>query len=139
MADLSEYFVQTPTLSNFEAIDKRTLRLHGSAYCYGQLVLHVTKFLELNEDNQVRTFKYRYQAQFAEPPLRQIFRYDNSHSYPDLGHDDEHHCHRFSFRTWDEIRPPVWVGHDNWPTLREALDGLYKWWLVHRDDELIYP
>lgn len=138
MADLQEYFVEGHTLQ-IETVDQRTLRLHGSVYCHGGLVLHVTKFLELNDAHQVRAFGYRYQAQFAEPPLRQIFRYDDAHTYEREGHEDAFHCHRFNVRTWEEIEPPEWVGYANWPTLREVLDELYQWWIIHRDDPLIYP
>ena len=138
MSDLREYFVDSDTLA-FEVIDGRTLRLHGSVYCHGGLVLHVTKLLELNDTQQIRTFRYRYQAQFAEPPTRQIFRYDNDHAYLRENHADAHHRHRFNIRTWKEITPPEWVGHDHWPVLREVLDELYEWWILHRDDRLIYP
>jgi hypothetical protein len=54
-------------------------------------------------------------------------------------HADAHHRHRFNIRTWKEIIPPEWVGHAHWPVLREVLDELYEWWVLHRDDRLIYP
>jgi hypothetical protein len=57
MSDLYEYFVESNTLK-FEIVSKRTLRLHGSVYCHGGLVFHVTKDLELNGENQVKTFSY---------------------------------------------------------------------------------
>jgi hypothetical protein len=138
MSDLREYFILADTLQ-FETIDRRTLRLHGSVYCHGGLVLHVTKLLEINDSDQVNAFSYRYQAQFAEPPIRQIFRYDNAHIFVQEGHEDEYHCHRFSNRTWHEIEPPTWIGYANWPTLREVLDELYEWWVLNREDHLVYP
>src|SRR5690606_41520456 len=105
----------------------------------GNLVIQCDKTLERNERNQIRGLRYSYQAQFASPPLRQIFRYDNSHVYVEEGHEDAFHKHQFSFRTWKEIEPPVWIGRQNWPELSKVIDELYEWWIEHRDDRLIYP
>lgn len=138
MESVSQYFVEHHTL-RFISIGPHGIVLEGSVFCHGDLVLHVDKFLVRNDRNQVKATRYRYQAQFLHAPLRQIFRYDNGHVYRREGHEDAFHKHLFSDRTWKEIAPPVWVGYERWPILKEVLDELYEWWIDHRDDRLIYP
>ena len=101
-------------------------------------MLHVSIALERRPDDRVRGVFYRYQAQFADPPLRQIFRYDNAHIYTHEAHPDAFHKHVFNDRTWKEIDVEH-VGREKFPTLLEVIDELYDWWLQHRDDPLIYP
>jgi hypothetical protein len=64
-------------------------------------------------------------------------RYDNDHTYEREGHPDAFHKHIFSDRTWRETEV-VHIGRDSFPTLAEAIDELYQWWLEHRDDTLVY-
>ena len=73
--------------------------ISGSIHCKGDLVLHIESTLEITERKQVRGLKYRYQAQFLEPPTREIFRYDNAHDGYQ-GHPDAFHKHVFSPITW---------------------------------------
>lgn len=134
----SSYFVEHDTL-RFEVISPSRILLSGQISCHGDLVFHVDSTLEINEKRQVRGLRDSYQAQFASPPLRQIFRYDNSHVYVDEGHEDAFHKHQFSYRTWKEIRPPIWIGRQDWPNLAKVIDELYEWWIEYRDDRLIYP
>lgn len=126
MNDLESYFVEHHTLE-FIVINLRILLLKGSVFCHGGLVLHVTKILDRNTRNQVKGSRYRYQAQFADSPLRQIFRYDNDHVYERERHADAFHKHPFSDRTWKECEPPTWIGYESWPVLKEVLDELYEW------------
>lgn len=137
MESLSQYFVEWDSLS-FVLLPPSRILLSGSVHCRGGLVLHVEKMLEVNERRQVRGLRYRYQAQFADPPTREIFRYDNAHDgYP--GHPDAFHKHVFSPRSWKAAFPPEHIGRANWPTLREILNELHQWWIDHRDDPRIYP
>lgn len=135
---LEQYFVEHSTL-RFTVVGPQRILLHGSVYCRGELVLHVDTILARNDRNQVKGLRYRYQAQFADAPFRQVFRYDNDHVYRREGHADAFHKHQFSDRTWREVKPPVWIGYEDWPVLSEVLDELYEWWLDHRDDRLVYP
>lgn len=132
------YFVEHDTLQ-FEVISPSRIILSGQIFCHGDLVIYVDKTLERNERNQVRGLRYSYQAQFVSPPLRQIFRYDNSHVYVEEGHEDAFHKHQFSYRTWKDIEPPIWISRQNWPELSKVIDELYEWWIERRDDRLIYP
>lgn len=138
MDKLRTYFVDRDTLE-FGALNPTLLRLEGAIFCKGDIVLHVDKILERNASGQVRGVRYRYQAMFAAPPKREIFRYDNDHVYEREGHADAFHKHIFNDRTWQEIGPPEHIGHMNWPTLQQVLDELYDWWILHREDPLIYP
>jgi len=137
MESLSHYFVESDSLS-FVAIPPTNILLKGSMYCQGSLVLHVEKTLAVNDLRQVRGIRYRYQAQFSDPPTGEIFRYDNAHDGYH-GHPDAFHKHVFSPLTWRAVFPPEHVGIENWPTLQEVLDELYQWWLDHRDNSRIYP
>jgi hypothetical protein len=137
MADMDHFIIRDGLA--YETIDPRTLQIAGEVVCEGGLSLFVTKHLEVTNDLQVKTFRYRYHAQFTDPPLRQIFRYDNGHVYGREGHPDAFHRHTFDTSTWHEIVPPTWIGYEHWPTLREVLEELYEWWITHQDDRLIFP
>lgn len=136
MESFSHYFVEWDSLL-FTPLPPSGVSLTGSIYCHGGLVLHVEKTLEVNNRKQVRGLKYRCQAQFADPPSREIFRYDNAHDYPE--HPDSFHKLVFSPISWKPVFPPKHIGIDSWPTLREVLDELHQWWLDHKDDPGIYP
>ena len=131
------YFIEEPDSLVVDFLFTHTLRIHGDLVCKGGLTLHVDKYLEHDSKNQVRGYRYRYHAQFVDPPLRQIFRYDNDHVYVREGHADAFHKHIFSDRTWKEIEVQH-VGRENFPTLLEVIDELYDWWLRKRNDPLIY-
>lgn len=132
------YFITEPNLFGPNAATPRILRIHGDLFCQGDLVIHMDNYIRVNDDNQVRGAVYRYQAQFTNIPLRQIFRYDNSHTYTHEAHPDAFHKHVFNDRTWKEAGVEH-VGRERFPTLLEVIDELYDWWLQHRDDPLIYP
>lgn len=104
------------------------LKIIGRIHCAHGLFVDVNKTLAINEDRKVRTIQYSYHAGVIGPEDRSIFRYDNAHIYHREGHPDAHHCHRFNPRTWQEIEPEEWVGHDRWPTLGDVLDELEDWW-----------
>lgn len=132
------YFVDEPHLVAPDVITPRVIRIHGDLFCKGTLVIHVDNYLRCDNRNRVREVVLRYQAQFAELPLRQIFRYDNDHIYAREGHPDAFHKHVFSNRTWREIRVEH-IGREQFPTLLEVIDELYDWWILNRDDPLVYP
>ena len=132
------YFVDHPDLVVPSRLTTDEVRIAGDLFCKGGLLLHVDISLERDTYDKVRGLFYRYQAQFAEPPLRQIFRYDNDHTYEREGHPDAFHKHVFSDRTWREVEV-VHVGRERFPTLMEVIDELYGWWLRKRVDPLIYP
>jgi hypothetical protein len=94
--------------------------------------------LEQDRRHRVRSVVFRYQAQFADPPHRRIFRYDNGHIYSREGHPDAFHKHIFSNRTWRETSVEH-VGRDQFPTLLEVIDELFDWWVQNRDAPLVYP
>jgi hypothetical protein len=135
--DACSFFVIEPDVLVPDTVTPSRVRLRGKLSCYGGLVLHVDIALERDSRDQVRGVNYRYQAQFAKPPLRQIFRYDNDHTYAREGHPDAFHKHIFSNRTWREVEV-VHIGRDNFPTLAEVIDELYQWWLENRYDTLVY-
>lgn len=132
------YFVEHDTLT-FTALSRHRIVLAGVIFCRGGLEIHVNKTLERNDSDQVRGILYNYHAQFSSMPERPVFRYDNAHGYPDLGHQDDFHKHVFSDRTWKEIEPPLWIGRYNWPVLAEVINELHQWWLDHQHDRFIYP
>ena len=132
------YFVTDPAMIIPSAISPTDVRLKGSLFCHGGLVLHVDVLLERDRRDRVRGLVYRYQAQFSGLPLRQIYRYDNDHTYAREGHPDAFHKHVFSTRTWEEI-DVIHIGRSRFPNLIDVIDELYEWWLENRDDPLIYP
>ena len=132
------YFVESPDLIIPRAKNSRLIRMHGDLFCKGDLVIHVDKTLEVNSRRQARGILYRYQAQFAALPLRQIFRYDNAHAYSREGHPDAYHKHVFSPVSWKETEV-IHIGRERWPTLQQVIDELFDWWQQHKDDERIYP
>lgn len=132
------YFVDEPNIVAPDIITPGLFRFHGELICKGGLVIHIDNYLNRDVHNHVHGTVYRYQAQFIEPPLRQIFRYDNDHVYAREGHPDAFHKHIFSDRTWHEIEVQH-VGRERFSTLLEVIDELYDWWLRKRDDPLIYP
>ena len=121
----NDHFLIENTLK-IEVIDPRTLLISGRLRCIGDLFIDVSKTLEMNSRQQVRTVKYSYHAGIVGAADRPIFRYDNYHAHP--GHDDEHHRYHYDISTWKEIKPPEWVGHQGWPTLGEVIDELFEWW-----------
>lgn len=128
LARLGEFFVEDDC-SQIQLTDEGTLRIEGLIWCKGDTFLDVTKTMEINERDQVRTVYYKYHAGIVlDGETRSIFRYDNAHVYEREGHADAHHKHRFDQDSWEEIRPPEWVGHDRWPTLTDALEELHEWW-----------
>lgn len=133
----STFFVDTPSAVRAEFLFNGTLRIHGDLLCRGGLLLHVDKYFDIGRSNRIQGYRYRYHAQFAKQPLREIFRYDNGHTYEREGHPDAFHKHVFSDRTWREIEV-VHIGREHFPTLAEVIDELYQWWLEHRDDTLVY-
>lgn len=132
------YFVVDPDVIIPSAISPTDVRLKGSLFCRGGLVLHVDILLERDARDRVRGLVYRYQAQFSGLPLRRVFRYDNDHTYTREGHPDAFHKHVFSDRTWREVEV-VHIGRDRFPNLLDVIDELHEWWLANRDDPLIYP
>lgn len=128
MRDFQDHFVVVDgveiLLSGPEAI-----QMEGRLHCKGGLFLDVRKTIQMNERRRVRAVLYSYHAGVAGEPERTIFRYDNAHPHP--GHPDAHHKHCFDFETWIEIKPPQWIGHAGWPTLRDVIEELYEWWSEH--------
>lgn len=132
------YFIEESNLVAPDIIAPEEVRIHGDLVCKGGLIIHVDNYFERDRRNCVRGVEYRYQAQFADPPLRPIFRYDNGHVYTREGHPDAFHKHVFSNRTSREIAVEH-VGREQFPTFLEVIDELYDWWMLNRDDPLIYP
>lgn len=126
---LGDFFVEENGLTIFPQ-DADHLRIEGRLRCRGIIFVDVRKVLVFNERNQVRCIHYKYRAGLVGDTARPILRYDNSHTYQREGQPDAFHKHRYDPYTWEEIRPPLWVGYDNWPTLAEVLDELYEWWRV---------
>lgn len=133
-----QYFVENPELVVPRVRGAKTVRIHGDLFCKGGLVIHVDKSLEVDDRHRARGFLYRYQAQFVAQPLREIFRYDNDHTYTREGHPDAYHKHVFSTVTWKQAEV-VHIGREKFPTLLNVIDELYEWWCDHKDDERIYP
>jgi hypothetical protein len=106
--------------------DRKIVLIEGRLLCEHGLCLDVRKTLDLREDMRVRTRVYSYQGRVQGRARRIIFRYDNVHVHPT--HKDAHHCHRFDVSTWEEIKPPVWIGADKWPHLSDAIEDLVEWW-----------
>ncbi len=102
--------------------------MEGRIWCRHGLFVDVRNVLEINERRPVRGKLYKYHAALDGPSHRPIFRYDNSHTYLREGHPDAFHKHRFDHQTWEEVRPPEWIGYDNWPTLADVIEELYDWW-----------
>ncbi|MGI8977576.1 MAG: hypothetical protein ACR2GS_12730 [Thermomicrobiales bacterium] len=44
----------------------------------------------------------------------------------------------FSKRSWRETSVEH-IGREQLPTLLEVIDELYGWWILNRDDPLVYP
>lgn len=109
LENASTFFVEDPTTIQAEFLFEGTLRVHGDLLCNGGLLLHVDKYFDIGEANRIRGFRYRYHGQFAKPPLRPIFRYDNDHTYTREGHPDAFHKHVFSDRIWLEHRDDTLV------------------------------
>lgn len=131
------YFVEHSTLVIPDILTEQDIRIHDALACHGGLVIHVDNYFERDGRDRVYHVVFRYQAQFADSPLRRIFRYDNAHIYGREGHPDAFHKHVFSNRTWREIDVEH-IGKEQFPTLLEVIDELYDWWVQHRDDPLIY-
>ena len=137
LENASTFFIDDPDAVRAEFMFDGTLRIHGDLLCSGGLLLHVDKYFDFGDGNRIQGYRYRYHAQFAKLPLRQIVRYDNDHLYAREGYPDAFHKHVFSNRTWREVEV-VHIGRDNFPTLAEVIDELYQWWLENRDDTLVY-
>jgi hypothetical protein len=120
-----------------DVLNRRMLTIKGPVYCQGDLVIHVEKTLDINDRHQVRGRQYRYQVQFTDPPIREIFRYDNAHRYP--GHPDAFHRHAFNTQTWKALFPPEHIGRENFPTLSDVINEVEQWWIAHRDDPDFFP
>ena len=111
------------------AIKRRFILLEGRLRCKHGLFIDVLKYLEVRATPSrilVRTDRYRYHAGVEGPANRPIFRYDNSDTK--TGHADAHHKHRFDPTTWQEIKPPLWIGEDGWPHLSDVVEELRDWW-----------
>ena len=111
--------------------------LQGGIACLGNLVLTVSKFLEIlsnpeDENPLLETRFYRYNLSVRG--YDNVFRYDNDHPdwlYP--GHRDPHHKHMFDWRNGKELRPrsPEWVGATNWPHLNAVIDEAQQWYYAN--------
>jgi hypothetical protein len=138
MRDL-DYFVEYDGLS-FESVSESVIVLPGEVQCQFGIKLDVEKFLEVDEQQRVSAFGYKYHAMIGNPPSP-IFRYDNAHLYVREGYPDEFHKHLFDPVMGEELPgSPEWIGIKNWPTLRQALEELCDWWLetgqhLRRTDE----
>lgn len=138
IATASSYFVERSNLVAPDIISPHEVQIHGNLFCKGGLVIHVDNSLERDQRDRVQGIDFRYQAQFADPPLRRVFRYDNGHIYAREGHPDAFHKHVFSNRSWRETSVEH-IGRDQFPTLLEVIDELYDWWILNRNDPLVYP
>jgi hypothetical protein len=118
------YFVEQSSVVAPDAINPKVIRIHGDLHCKGGLVIHVDNYLEQDRRHRVHGVVFRYQAQFADPPLRRIFRYDNDHIYSREGHPDAFHMHVFSNRSWRNTSVEH-IGRHQFPTLLEVIDELF--------------
>ena len=121
-----DHFIETNGVT-FTVAGPDSIRIAGRFSSVGGVYLDVSKILEINTRNQVRTLKYSNHAGITMPVLRSIFRYDNAHRYDRAGHADEHHKHVFD-SSGQEAANPTWIGRDQWPTLGEVLEELEEWW-----------
>ena len=121
------YFIVDDDL-HYGFLAEDLFEIRGRVRCRDGLFVDVTKTLDVNERNQVRTISYSYHAGIEGRESRSIFRYDNAHRYTREGHRDEHHRHRFDPMTWQEIEPPEWIGREGWPHLSDVIDELRDWW-----------
>ncbi len=117
------YFAVESMLVVPDMITPRLVRIHGDLVCRGGLVVRVDNYYRRDASDRIQGVVYRYHAQFIEPPLRRIFRYDNDHTYNREAHPDAFHKHLFSDRTWREVEV-VHIGRENFPTLAEVIDEL---------------
>lgn len=125
--ELRTYFVVGDDLSYLFGGETRFF-VRGRVRCDHGLFIDARTSLEVDERRNVRVLEYRYHAGVEGPSNRPIFRYDNAHPYAREGHPDDHHRHRYDHATWQEIKPPTWVGHDRRPLLSQALEELREWW-----------
>jgi hypothetical protein len=134
----TRYFVEQSNFVAPSSVAHDEIRIEGDLICQGGLVIHISETLERDRRNQVRCIDFRYQAQFAGPPHRRIFRYDNAHIYSRRGHPDAFQKHVFSNRSWRETSVEH-IGRHQFPTLPEVIDELFDCWVQNRDDPLVYP
>ncbi|MGI8642707.1 MAG: toxin-antitoxin system TumE family protein [Thermomicrobiales bacterium] len=125
--DLREHFILDDDLQ-YLFPREGLFKIAGRIHCRNGLFIDVNKHLRVNRWDQVRTARYRYHAGIEGRQDRPIFRYDNAHAYSREGHADEHHKHRFDPTTWQEIKPPEWIGRARWPHLSEVVEELEAWW-----------
>lgn len=125
----SGFVVEDDVTSEWLGTPPRLLILRGRIRCQHGLFLDVLKELEVESRHgklYVRTEQYNYHAGVEGEQNRTVFRYDNVH--PHAGHADAHHKHCYDHTTWEEIRPPEWVGRDNWRHLSDVIAELQAWW-----------
>lgn len=121
-------------------IDRRLLGvlMGGCIFCRGGIRITVEKLLQFCDEATypgcVATSWYAYNVSLES--TGNIFRYDNQDQEPwRSGHGDIHHCHRFDWRTGEEISgSPFWVGVHRWPTLGEVIEEAQSWYWEHRQD-----
>jgi hypothetical protein len=115
-----------------EWLGSDTIVIQGRIRCAHGLFVDVEKYLAVKISRsgalQVKTGSYSYHVGIAGERERSLFRYDNAHVYTREGHPDTHHKHRFDHHTWQEVRPPDWIGQERWPHLSEVLEELRVWW-----------
>ena len=142
---LDTYFtIQTRHLEGFrnngflleENLSRRELSadlllITGRIRCQSGLFVDVEEFLAVRVvrgRRHVRSTRYSFHAGIEGSIGRTVFRYDNHHPYLREGHADAHHKHLYDHRTWDEVTPPEWIGHDRRPFLRDVIEELRQWW-----------
>jgi hypothetical protein len=132
-------FVSTDTLQ-FISLSP-AYYLEGKIYCLGQIVITVDKGFGIesllsHDDPIIRTKWYSYNVSIQG--IGNIFRYDNQDKdYFRPGHRDEHHKHTFMClnsesniiqATCEDVNSPIWVGHQNWPTLGDVIQEAHDWY-----------
>jgi len=102
------------------------VEISGDAYCQGDIVLEVGKYLETQEDSTGRIYlrgiSYRYHAYFRG--RHNILRYDNGHDF------DEYHRHEYDMQDGKEIGRTI-ITRNQLPTLGEVLDELEEMYWRH--------
>lgn len=123
-----EYFITSDEL-DISVNDETSLIVVGRVWCEHETFVDVRQILALNSLGQTRVVNYSYHAGLVGVRSRSVFRYDNAHTYAREMHPDAHHKHRYDPVTWEEIRPPVWIGVDHRPHIWDVIAELHGWWL----------
>lgn len=132
IADYSPHFIVSDEL--VPQLTPGAVIWRGILYCAAGLEIHVFKVQDLftRPDGRlaVQTQLYEYHVlQRLQHGERNLFRYDNAHTYVD--HPDAHHRHQYDDTGESpecrHLSKEGWERGD-WPNLGQVIDEVYEWW-----------